>query len=88
MSSSCPGQKRSFFDLEPEVDRRRRLQFSGEEDSRERFNNAISGAIGFLNLAKQLHDELEQFYIPAMDFERIDNKYGEIKKRILGYIGQ
>ncbi|MGI6513354.1 MAG: hypothetical protein GX052_04365 [Syntrophomonadaceae bacterium] len=78
-----------FFDLEPEVDRRRRLQFSGEiEDSRERFNNAISGAIGFLNLAKQLHDELEQFYIPAMDFERIDNKYGEIKKRILGYIGQ
>ena len=71
-----------FFDLEPEVDRRRRLQFSGEiEDSRERFNNAISGAIGFLNLAKQLHDELEQFY-PVWTLS-IDNKYGEIR-RILG----
>ena len=76
-----------FFDLEPEVDRGRRLQFNGEiDDSRERFNTAISGAVGFLNLAKQLHDELEQFYITAMDFERIEKKYGEIKNRILEYI--
>jgi len=78
-----------FFDLDPEVDKGRRLQFNGEiEDSRERFNTAISGAVGFLNLAKQLHDELEKFYVTAMDFERIENKYGEIKNRILQYIGQ
>lgn len=75
-----------LFDLEPEVDSGRLLRFGGEiEDARERFNTAISGAVGFINLAKQVHDELERLYIPAMDFARIDEKYAEIKQRILDY---
>jgi len=76
-----------LFDLKHSVDRGRLLRFGGEiEDAQERFNAAISGAVGFINLAKQVHDELERFYIPAMDFDLVNNKYTEIKQRILKYV--
>jgi hypothetical protein len=75
-----------LFDLDQHVDPGRILRFGGEiDDSRERFNASITGAVGFINLAKQVHDELERLYIPAMDFARIDKKYVEIKQRILEY---
>ncbi len=32
----------------------------------------IRDAVNFIKTAKRLHDELEQFYIPAMDFEAIN----------------
>lgn len=76
-----------LFDLDQEVDAGRIFRFGGEiEDSRERFHTAINGAVGFISLAKQAHDELEQLYVPAMDFNRLDQKYVEIKQRILKYI--
>ncbi len=78
-----------LFDLDQEVDSSRLLRFGGEiEDSRERFNAAITGAVGFLNLARQVHQELERLYVPAMDFDRINEKYTEIKQRVLNYIAQ
>jgi len=76
-----------LFDLNQEVDPARLLRFGSEiEDARERFNTALTAAVSFINLAKQIHDELEQFYIPTMDFGRINRKFDEIKERILAYI--
>ena len=76
-----------LFDLDQEVNARKISRFDGEiMDSRERFNVAIDGAVGFINLAKQTHNELERLYVPAMNFQLIDQKYAEVKDRILEYI--
>ncbi|MEN6328265.1 MAG: PRK06851 family protein [Syntrophomonas sp.] len=37
-----------------------------------RFNSRISEAVYFINMAKQYHDDLESYYIPAMDFDSIN----------------
>lgn len=53
--------------------------------ARERFAAALNRAIGHIAQAKQLHDHLESFYIPAMDFAAVERKREEILNRILGY---
>jgi hypothetical protein len=45
----------------------------------------INKALEILHKEKQLHDELESYYIPYMDFDAINNKQQEIIKRILDY---
>lgn len=39
--------------------------------AQERFQNGLQEAVAFIQTAKQLHDKLETYYVPAMDFERI-----------------
>lgn len=51
----------------------------------ERLHSAIGRAISYIAAAKAEHDLMEQYYIPAMDFEAINAKRGEILARILKY---
>jgi hypothetical protein len=42
-------------------------------------------AISAISQAKQLHDELEQYYIPYMDFAGIEILWKKTLDRVLGY---
>jgi len=55
------------------------------KDASERYANLLDKAIAHLKRAKALHDELENYYIPAMDFEGINRKQEEILDRVLQY---
>jgi len=41
-------------------------------NARDRVDSGIKEAVSFIQTAKEYHDELESYYIPAMDFEAID----------------
>lgn len=53
--------------------------------ARERLFSAIGRGISYIAAAKAEHDVMEEFYIPAMDFEAINAKREEILARILKY---
>ncbi|HAR87362.1 MAG TPA: ATPase, partial [Clostridium sp.] len=38
-----------------------------------------------IKIAKDLHDELEEFYVPNMDFNKADQIYEEVLNKIQGY---
>lgn len=42
------------------------------DHAKSRFSSRINEAVTLINMAKQYHDELEGYYIPAMDFESIN----------------
>lgn len=59
-----------------------------EEDLREasrRFAQAFSRAVDFIKRAKAVHDEMEQYYIPHMDFEGVDACRKRLLERIAAY---
>lgn len=75
-----------FINVNQLVDRFRLIKWSQEiEDAEDRFSTAMEGAIGFIHLAKRLHDEMEDYYIPAMNFDRIESTRLQVKQRILSY---
>jgi len=51
----------------------------------QRFKEALNRAVVYLSEAKQVHDHIESFYVPAMNFEAIEKKRNDILQRILGY---
>lgn len=51
----------------------------------ERLHSALGRSISYIAAAKAEHDVMEQYYVPAMDFEAINAKREEILKRILNY---
>ncbi|MDD3269958.1 MAG: PRK06851 family protein [Syntrophomonadaceae bacterium] len=53
------------------------------DHARSRFNSGIDGAVSFINIAKQYHDELESYYVPAMDFESIRLARQEIFEELM-----
>jgi len=53
--------------------------------AQERFWIAFQRAINFIRQAKAVHDEMEKYYIPAMDFAAINQKREETLQRILKY---
>ena len=55
------------------------------DDAKARFNVLLDKAIAHLAQAMEVHDEIEKYYIEAMDFEGINKKHDEILKRILKY---
>ncbi|MFZ7101832.1 MAG: PRK06851 family protein [Peptococcaceae bacterium] len=61
-------------------------QYEKEIDScKERFWDAYNRAIFYIGEAKRVHDELEEYYIPNMDFSAINGKRDEILQKILTY---
>jgi hypothetical protein len=48
-------------------------------ESRTRFETGVRAAIGLIKMAKDYHDELESYYVPAMNFEAIE----EIRKGLV-----
>ncbi|MEW6172632.1 MAG: PRK06851 family protein [Bacillota bacterium] len=59
----------------------------GEEIAyaRRRFSEALARGIQYIREAKLMHDYLEGFYIPAMDFGAIEQKRKDVLARILKY---
>ncbi|MTI80316.1 MAG: hypothetical protein FH758_05440 [Firmicutes bacterium] len=51
----------------------------------ERLNSAIGRALGYIAAAKKEHDVMEEYYIPAMDFDAINARRDEILQRVLKY---
>ncbi|MDW7673129.1 MAG: PRK06851 family protein [Bacillota bacterium] len=54
--------------------------------ARDSYNSAIGKAVNFISRAKTLHDKLEEYYIPNMDFVGVNKRKEEIKKEILGML--
>lgn len=52
-------------------------------DAKERYNGLMSKAVNQIAKAKSLHDNLEEYYIEAMDFAAIDELRERIVKEIL-----
>ncbi|MEN6349534.1 MAG: PRK06851 family protein [Syntrophomonas sp.] len=48
--------------------------------ARNRFDAGINEAVTFINTAKKYHDELETYYVPAMDFESV----GRLREKLFG----
>lgn len=46
----------------------------------------INRAISTIAVAKQYHDELEKYYIPAMDFSKLDEVIEKTMKEVLEFI--
>src|SRR5690606_24812365 len=60
-----------------------RLEQQRIKDAGKTFRNLMERAIAWLARAKALHDELESFYIPHMDFEGIEQRRRQLLTKIL-----
>lgn len=47
------------------------------------FHMVLDEAVSILAQTKKLHDELEGYYVPHMDFERVEQKEAEVCRQIL-----
>ncbi|MGS0764200.1 PRK06851 family protein [Syntrophomonas curvata] len=56
--------------------------------ARERFHSGIRDAIGFIRQAKEYHDELESYYVPAMDFDAMEAMRQELCQQLLQTLGR
>ncbi|NPV30379.1 MAG: hypothetical protein HPY58_12185 [Firmicutes bacterium] len=54
-------------------------------EAREVFARSLARAIAYIKKAKEVHDEMEQFYVEAMDFEGVERRRQEILARILAF---
>ncbi len=83
-TDACAVRKADFRRM---LDERRIANYKQELDYNSiEFDRLIDKALDILHREKQLHDELESYYIPHMDFESINNKQQEIINRILDYL--
>jgi len=55
------------------------------DDARKRFTALLDKAVEYIARAKAVHDELEGYYIPAVDFEKIEQFRRQIVQRMLAY---
>lgn len=56
------------------------------EFAKMQINLLIDSAVGAISEAKEYHDELEKYYIPAMDFDKIDKITEKTIKEVLEFI--
>lgn len=55
------------------------------ENSRERYYSLLANAVSHISRAKAVHDDMEKYYVSAMNFDMIEAKRRETLKRILDY---
>lgn len=55
------------------------------EYDKKMIDELVVKSVEYVHKAKLAHDKLESFYIPAMDFNKVNEKRKEIVKRILEY---
>lgn len=82
-TDACAVRKIDFMEMMDESrieNKKQELEYNRTE-----FDRLMGKALEILHREKGLHDELESYYIPHMDFEAINNKQQEIIKRILDY---
>lgn len=51
--------------------------------AREMYREAFDQAVWFISKAKKTHDEMEKYYVPNMDFAKIEGRRLEVEARIL-----
>ncbi|RJQ08725.1 MAG: hypothetical protein C4551_04770 [Bacillota bacterium] len=51
--------------------------------AREMYREAFNQAVWFISKAKKTHDEMERYYVPNMDFDRIESRRREVESRIM-----
>lgn len=59
---------------------------SEREFAVEEFEKLLGRAVETISAAKQYHDQLEKYYIPAMDFDKAERIYEKTLKEILEFI--
>ncbi len=57
-------------------------------ECRSRLNARVAEAINLIKEAKRLHDELENFYIPHMDFDSIENFRIKFSRELISIYGR
>jgi hypothetical protein len=63
------------------------IKYDGLIKNEETLKNALlEQAIGFIKQAKSMHDRLEDYYIPNMDFDAVNDLRDRTIERIIGYI--
>jgi hypothetical protein len=80
-----PLGKSTFIATDKTNDQLPKELLAERESFRQRYQEALQGALGFLRKAKVLHDELENYYIPYMCFDGIDNLCEQTLGRIWAY---
>ncbi len=69
----APRQFRRVLDFDQLLDSGNLKKSAGAiEAAAQRFHKGLEEAIIFVQQAKQLHDELENFYVPAMNFTKLE----------------
>ncbi len=56
------------------------------EDIKRRYKTRVEEGISYLSKAKALHDELEQYYVRATDYEIVDTIVGDLIEKIEDHI--
>lgn len=72
-----------FLNNERITARRGEIEYNAQE-----FDKLLNKAVEVIHSAKALHDELEQCYIPHMDFGAVGKEWEIIMDRILGYAAE
>ncbi|WP_392486102.1 PRK06851 family protein [Haloimpatiens sp. FM7315] len=54
-------------------------------EEKEYFHMILNKGLEIISTAKKLHDELETYYIPAMDFKKLDEVYAKVLDKFLSY---
>lgn len=68
------------------LDKNRLKGFADDLDyNKTEFGELLGKAVGILGKAKSLHDEMETYYIPNMDFEAVQRCWETTMERILEY---
>ncbi len=79
----CSIKKVDFREM---LDENRIGKYSSDfEFNRLEFDRLLDKSLELLHSEKQLHDEIESYYIPHMDFDKIDKKQQKIMERIQYY---
>ncbi|MCY6371193.1 PRK06851 family protein [Clostridium ganghwense] len=55
------------------------------EKAKENFNLLLNKGLKLISEAKALHDELEKYYIPNMDFDKVEKTINDVITKILKY---
>lgn len=58
------------------------------DEALRRYHDAFTRAISFIKRAKGIHDELESYYTPHMDFEGVEKCREKLARRIIEYSGE
>ncbi len=82
-TDACPIKKINFADF---LDEKVNAYESKLAYNQSIIDCLINKAVETIHRAKMLHDKLETFYIPNMDFEAIQNKRHEVMSRIEKYM--
>lgn len=79
--------KRITLDFEESVDKSQLMEECGEDirDCQIRVNQHITRALKHSSKAKATHDLLETYYVPAMNFSKVEEKLKTVLDRILEY---